>query len=263
MDIDLVHIKNIVNSASKAELLPRFNNVKYQYKTDGSIVTEADLAMQNRLGSALQKAYPSIALLGEEMSVKEQKQIVLSKQFWCLDPVDGSSNFAAGFPYFAVSLALIENGQVTLGIVYDPVRDECFSAQLNQGATLNNEPLRSRSFNLPLDRAVTLVDFKCLSSKLATQLVINRPYASQRSLGSIALELCWIASGRAHLYLHKNQQLWDYAAALLILNEVGAYTCTLAGKPLTANTLTPCSTIASLDEKLFSDWCAYLQETDA
>ncbi|MBL1320447.1 MAG: inositol monophosphatase family protein [Methylophaga sp.] len=257
--VNLERIKEIVISISKAELLHRFNSVARNYKADGSVVTEADLIMQSRLTAALHNAYPDIQLLGEEMSAEQQQQLLSSGQaLWCLDPIDGTSNFAAGVPYFCVSLALIEHGKVTLGLIYDPIRDECFSAQLGQGATLNGQILSSKTTGLSLDHAIALIDFKRLKPELATQLVTSRPYGSQRSLGSIALELCWIAAGRGHIYLHAKQQLWDYAAAQLILSEAGAFTCTLEGKTLSSNQLEPLSTIAALDEELFKQWCNYL-----
>ncbi|MFT7413676.1 MAG: myo-inositol-1(or 4)-monophosphatase [Methylophagaceae bacterium] len=259
MNIDLEQLKDIVITASKEELLPRFNSVKRNYKHDGSVVTEADLVMQARLTSRLKAAYPDIALLGEEMSAEQQQALLASDiPLWCLDPVDGTSNFAAGVPYFCVSLALIENGVITVGLVYDPIREECFSAQRGQGAYLNNERLSAEDTGLPLKEAIAMIDFKRLTPELATKLVTHRPYGSQRSLGSIALELCWIAAGRGHIYLHGKQQLWDYAAAQLILSEAGALALTLEGEPLRSNSLKPISTIAALDESLFDDWATYL-----
>lgn len=257
--VNLERIKDIVISLSQSELQPRFNSVARNYKADGSVVTEADLLMQSSLTTALNALYPDIQLLGEEMSAKQQQALLSSGQaLWCLDPVDGTSNFAAGVPYFCVSLALIEQGKVTLGLVYDPIRDECFSAQLGQGATLNDQALSSKSTGLSLNNAIALIDFKRLKPELATQLVTNRPYGSQRSLGSIALELCWIAAGRGHVYLHAKQQLWDYAAAQLILSEAGGFACTLEGKSLSTHQLKPLSTVAALDEVLFKQWCTYL-----
>lgn len=259
MDIDFEQLKDIVITASKTELVPRFNAVKRDYKADGSIVTEADLAMQNHLTLTLHKTYPNIELLGEEMPTEYQQQLLSSgKALWCLDPIDGTSNFAAGVPYFCVSLALIEQGEVVLGLIYDPIQDECFSAKLGQGALLNNQTLLAGKTGLLLKQAIALIDFKRLTPEFATQLVTKLPYGSQRSLGSIALELCWIAAGRGHLYLHGKQQLWDYAAAQLILKEAGGHACTLDGQALTCDTLSPCSTVAALDQDLFNAWCHYL-----
>lgn len=259
MNIDIEQLKKIVISASKEELLHRFNSVKRNYKTDGSVVTEADLVMQDRLTSHLQKAYPDIALLGEEMSVEQQQTLLASNvPLWCLDPVDGTSNFAAGVPYFCVSIALIKNGVVILGLVYDPIREECFSAQRGKGAYLNNERLSSQDTGLALKDAIAMIDFKRLTPELATELVVHRPYGSQRSLGSIALELCWIAAGRGHIYLHGKQQLWDHAAAQLILSEAGALALTLEGQTLNSNSLKPISTLAASDKMLFNEWATYL-----
>tara|TARA_R110002050_G_scaffold9504_1_gene32899 strand:- start:40836 stop:41627 length:792 start_codon:yes stop_codon:yes gene_type:complete len=259
MNIDIEQLKNIVITTSKEELLPRFNSVKRNYKRDGSVVTEADLEMQARLIAHLEERYPDIALLGEEMSVEQQQALLASDTpLWCLDPVDGTSNFAAGVPYFCVSLALIENGMITLGLIYDPIREEFFSAQRGQGAYLNNERLSSQDTGLQLKDAIALVDFKRLNPELATKLVTHRPYSSQRSLGSIALELCWIAAGRGHIYLHGKQQLWDYAAAQLILSEAGGLTLTLEGEKLGSDSLKPISTAAALDESLFNEWATYL-----
>jgi len=259
MDINLQLIKEIVIAASKAELHPRFNAVERAYKPDGSVVTEADLVMQETLITHLYSAYPDIELLGEEMTADQQHDLLSSgKSLWCLDPVDGTSNFAAGFPYFTVSLALIEKGEVSLALVYDPIRDECFSAQRGQGAYLNEQRLSTKETGLALTKAIALIDFKRLTPELAVQLVTKIPYASQRSLGSIALELCWIAAGRGHIYLHAKQHLWDYAAAHLILKEAGGYACTLEGKALSVEKLTPCSTVAALDSSLFKQWCDYL-----
>ncbi|PCJ31970.1 MAG: inositol monophosphatase [Gammaproteobacteria bacterium] len=258
----LEHITKIIINASKIEVLPHFNKVERDYKSDGSVVTKADLAMQHHIESELSKAYPDIAFLGEEMSAEQQASLLASGQaLWCLDPIDGTSNFAAGIPYFSVSLALIEDGITTLAIVYDPVRDECFAAQRGQGASLNGQQLSSQNTGLALKQTIALIDFKRLSNDLASQLITNRPYASQRSLGSIALELCWLAAGRGHIYLHGKQQLWDYAAAQLILSEAGGFSCTLEGEPISTQFLPAVSTIAALDYELFVQWCDYLKVT--
>jgi len=259
MNIDIELLKQIIIRAAEEEILPRFSSIERSYKPDGSVVTEADLLMQNKITSELKKHYPDIALLGEEMTAEEQLHLLTSHQaVWCLDPIDGTSNFAAGFPYFSVSLALIQDGQTTVALVYDPIRNECFSAQRGQGAYLNDKKLIPKQLNLSLHQTIALIDYKRLSRELATQLIINRPYGSQRSLGSIALELCWIAAGRGHIYLHANQYLWDYAASYLILNEAGAHSCTLEGERLDCAHLEPRSTIAALDHGLFEQWRTYL-----
>ncbi|MCK5335301.1 MAG: inositol monophosphatase family protein [Gammaproteobacteria bacterium] len=127
MNINLTTIQNIIKNTAIEELLTRFTQVSAQLKADGSVVTEADLAMQNRLEAELLKEYPDFVLLSEEMTSEQQQSALNSESpAWCLDPLDGTSNYASGIPYFAVSLSLIHLGRVIMGLVYDPVRDEFF-----------------------------------------------------------------------------------------------------------------------------------------
>ncbi|MEN8173919.1 MAG: inositol monophosphatase, partial [Chloroflexota bacterium] len=197
MKYDLSILKQIIITAAREELLPRFADVQRSIKIDGSFLTEADLATQARISQALKEHYPDTAFLGEEMTVEEQHELLVnSDSLWCLDPLDGTSNFAVGTPYYAVSLALIEQGVPVLGIVYDPNRDECFVGIRGQGAFLNDEPLKVKPVDLPLAQCTALIDFKRLSSTLSMNLVNQQPYASQRSYGSVALDWCWLAASR-------------------------------------------------------------------
>ncbi len=263
MNLDRQKIEQLVISVAKTEILPRFNQVERQYKTDGSIVTEADHIVQLKLQQAFKELCPDTVLLGEEMTAEQQQALFDSGQaLWCLDPVDGTSNFAAGVPYFAVSLALIDQGEIVFGLVYDPIHDECFSAVKGQGAWLNNEKLNLKNTGFNLKQTIALIDFKRLPKSMATQLVTDIPFGSQRSLGSIALELCWIAAGRAHIYLHGKQQLWDYAAAQLILLEAGGMARTLENEPVYNKTLSSRSTIAAVDQNLFNEWLYYLNNVE-
>ena len=259
MNLDRKQLEQLVISVAKTELLPRFNDVVRHYKTDGSIVTEADHIVQKKLLDAFKSLCPETVLLGEEMTTEQQQNLFNSGQpLWCLDPVDGTSNFAAGIPYFSVSLALIDQGEITFGIVYDPIHDECFSAQKGQGAWLNGQKMVLTNSNFHLKQSTAFIDFKRLSTSLAIRLVNDLPYASQRSLGSIALELCWLAAGRGHIYLHAKQHLWDYAAAQLILLEAGGIARTFEDEPIFTGSLSPRSTIAAVDQSLFNQWQRYL-----
>ena len=259
MNIDRQQIQQLVRDVAATTLLPYSNNVSRDYKKDGSIVTAADSAVQSSLTKQLADLHPDIALLGEEMSTEQQQQLFDSgKPIWCLDPVDGTSNFASGLPFYSISLALIEQGEVTFAMVLDPSRNESFTAIRGQGAWLNDEPLRLTSPNLSLDNTIAFVDFKRLPPALASKIVADRPFASQRNLGSIALELCWLAAGRGHIYLHGSQQIWDYAAGDLILEEAGGFASTLYGDPSFRYTLQPRSSCAAIDEHLFQVWQSYL-----
>jgi myo-inositol-1(or 4)-monophosphatase len=199
-------------------------------------------------------------MLGEEMDEPTQRRLLHSDApgLWCVDPLDGTSNFAAGIPFFAVSVALLKNGQPVLGVVYDPLRRECFWAAQGRGAWCNDARLLARKTNVSLAQTVALIDFKRLDATLARRLAEQPPYSSQRSFGSVALDWCWIAAGRGHIYLHGKQRIWDYAAGSLILAEAGGYAVTLAGEAVYRADIAPRSAVAALDERLFQAWCAWL-----
>ncbi len=250
---------SLIRAAAREELMTRFTHVKRGIKADGSFLTEADLAMQNRVARELNHHEPDILFLGEEMAAEAQQALLQSgKPLWVLDPLDGTSNYASGIPCFSVSLALIEAGALKLGLVYDPVRDECFFAQQGEGAWLNGERLVPIDTGLSLKQSTGLIDFKRLAPELATRLVTEIPYSSQRSFGSVALDWCWIAIGRSHVYLHGKQNLWDYAAGHLILAEAGGQSCTLEGEAVFNNRLQPRSAVAALDPGLFAAWSQWL-----
>jgi myo-inositol-1(or 4)-monophosphatase len=250
---------DIVISAARLELLPRFNHVERNEKADGSIVTEADIETQRFIQDALQQKWPDIGLLGEEMSADEQQALLsLNKPLWCLDPLDGTRNFATGIRHFAISLALLDQGQVRLGIVYDPFHDECFSALAGEGAWLNGKLLSHQPTGLSLQQTTALIDFKRLPNELSTRLVTERPYASQRSFGSAALDWCWLACGRCHVYVHGRSNIWDYAAGHLVFQQAGGYSTTLAGGEMFVNALTPRAAVGALDEDLFKEWTSWL-----
>jgi len=178
---------------------------------------------------------------------------------WCIDPLDGTSNFSIGVPYYAVSVALLRNNQVEMGVVYDPSRGECFTAVRTQGAWLNGQRLQGQQLSTPLSQGIALVDLKRISGELASRLAASPPYKSQRSFGAVALDWCWLAAGRCHVYLHGQQKLWDYAAGCLILLEAGGSAVTLDGGPVFSPTLQPRSAAAALDPAIFSQWTEWLQ----
>ena len=255
----LTELQTLVVSAARLELLPRFARVERTRKRDGSVLTEADTAMQAHMAGKLQSLSAETVFLGEEMEAAEQKSLLLSgKPVWCLDPLDGTSNFASGIPYFCVSLALLQSGQVELGLVYDPLRDECFVAQRGAGAWLDGKPLHVVETGLALRQATALIDFKRLDPALATRLVTEIPYASQRSFGSVALDWCWLAAGRSHIYLHGRSNIWDYAAGNLVFSEAGGFSVSLDGQPVFTHALVPRSSVAAVDRALFQDWTHWL-----
>lgn len=261
MSIDLTALQNLIRTAAREELLPRFAKIGHSYKADGSVLTEADLAMDRRLRQELATHWPDIRFLSEEMEPQEQARLIQDSErpLWCLDPLDGTSNFAAGIPFFGVSLALIEQARVTAGVIYDPCRDENFVAGRDQGALLNQQPLHGSVSTVELHQAIALVDFKRLAPGLRQRLSQEPPFKSQRNFGSCALEWAWMAAGRGHVYLHGGQKLWDLAAGSLILEEAGGVCRTLDGETVFNATMAPRSVVSSPDRALFDHWNDWLQ----
>ena len=254
-------LARLIRETADRELPARFCCGSGSRKADGSLVTEADLVMQSALAETLQRHWPDIDILGEEMDVSAQQKALqqAGTGVWCIDPLDGTSNFSIGVPYYAVSVALLRNNQVELGIVYDPSRKECFAAARGQGAWLNGQRLPQQQLSTVLSQGMALIDLKRLTPGLASRLAANPPYKSQRSFGAVALDWCWLAAGRCHLYLHGRQKLWDYAAGSLILLEAGGSAVTLDGGPVFSATLQPRSAAAALDPALFKQWTQWLQ----
>ena len=252
---DLAVIQNIIKQCSAETLLTYFSVSTASYKNDGSIVTEADLAMQNAMAKALALHHPDILLLSEELTAQEQQVILDSGQdYWCLDPVDGTNNYHYTLPLFSVSLALISGNEIVMGIVYDPMRDEFFSASKGQGMWVNSEKLIRRVQPDTLRESIAFVDFKRLEMNIKLGLIQNMPYKSQRNIGTCALEWAWLAAGRVQLLLHGSEKYWDYAAGYLLNLEAGGMSETIEGEPVFNESLSPRSVVAACDAGLFSQW---------
>ncbi len=263
MDAQLKQLHAILRLAGKEEVMSRFRKVSHHLKEDGSLVTQTDLAVQQRLSSELESRWPGRPMLGEEMDRAQQQDLLrqADEALWCLDPLDGTNNYAGGFPFFSLSLALIENRQPVLGIVYDPVRDECFAARRGAGAWLNGKPLRWDGEDHRLGDCLAVVDIRRLPAPTLTRLATRAPYRSHRNMGSIALEWCWLAAGRFQLYLQGGQKLWDYAAGRLILQEAGGLSRLLATgrkEPREGLSLSPRLFAAAVNQELFSAWDRWL-----
>lgn len=244
-----------VKLVAAEEIMPRYMKVAHQRKSDGSLCTEADMAAQLALAKKLQ-AILNVPVLGEEMPAGEQHAIwhAGNDGLWCIDPIDGTSNFVRGLPYFAVSVALLREGKSVLGVVYDPVADEAFAAEQGKGTFLNSERLIVRETAESLDQALANVDMKRLSTKLVAQLATHPPYSSQRNFGASALDWCYTAAGRYDVYLHGGQKLWDYAAGTLILWEAGGHACCIENDDFSQGDVWQRSVIAARDKKLFDEW---------
>ena len=248
-------LEAIVKPAARDILIPGFGRHAYTYKPDGSIVTPADEAMEQHLALELKKAWPEYAVLGEEMSKDEQCAAMTNEAgYWCVDPLDGTNNYATGMPFFAVSIALIIDNRQALGFIFDPLRDEVFSATKGEGACLNGTRLKNIPNKTDVESVIAEIDMKRLSKELAIRLVTEEPFSSQRNIGSSALDWCWLAASRYNVYLHGGQKLWDYAAGNLIVHEAGGQSVALDGEPVFRGKHEERSALASLDEGLFSYW---------
>ncbi len=251
----LGRVLDVVRKVAADEVMPRYLKVAHQRKSDGSLFTEADLAAQDALSRMLPQIHPG-PIVGEEMTQEQQAErwIEGDEGLWCVDPIDGTSNFVNGLPYFAVSVALMRKGRSVLGVVYDPVADEAFYAEKGAGAYLNGERLPIKVRVPHLRNAMAEVDFKRLPRKLSEALASDPPYSSQRNFGASTLEWCYVAAGRFDVYLHGGQKLWDYAAGSLILEEAEGFMATMQHDDFWADRLWQRSVLAARDRSLFEVW---------
>ena len=256
---DLKQLEAIVKPAAHEILVPGFGKIEFTHKADGSIITAADKAMQARLVNELQMVWPEYAILGEEMTEDEQRAAMTnSAGYWCIDPLDGTNNYATGMPFFAVSIALIVDNLQVMGFIYDPLREEVFTAIKGEGASLNGELLECTPNKTEIDSVIAEIDLKRLPKDLSIRLVNEEPFSSQRNIGSSALDWCWLAACRFNIYLHGGQKPWDYAAGNLILHEAGGQSVALDGEPVFRGVYENRSVLASQDEVLFEYWKRWL-----
>ena len=257
---DLAVVQNIVQESAKSSLNIYFKQSTANIKHDGSIVTEADMAMQNAMTSALRQKYPDVMMLSEENSNQEQLDVLQSgNDYWCLDPLDGTNNYHHTLPLFSVSLALISNNQIIMAIVYDPVRQEFFSTLKGHGLWINNNKAELPKQPVELKQSIAFVDFKRLNMQIKLPLIEQAPYKSQRNIGTCALEWAWLAAGRLQLLLHGSEKFWDYAAGYLLISEAGGFGETIEGEPIFNGTLSPRSVIAASNETLFELWAQWIR----
>lgn len=249
-----------VREIAAAEILPRFRAVPARRKDDGSLVTEADLATQRALAVALGRIEP-VALLGEEMPEAEQRRVWdAGGRFWCVDPLDGTANFSAGVPFFAVSVALMQGDRPLLGVVVDPIADEACFAVRGAGAWRDGFCLAPAARETPLEGALAEIDLRRALPHVRQELRRRAPYARRVTSGSSALAWCHLAAGRRDLYLHAGQKVWDYAAGALIAEEAGARLATLAEDDFWSGPAWSRSVIAARTPALFEEWKRWVRE---
>ncbi len=205
-------------------------------------VTESDLQAQEIIIALIRQTFPDHGILAEEERGGEEKGNVgegakgpwpSPQHRWIIDPLDGTVNFAHGFPMFCVSIAFETAGRIEYGVIYDPLRDELFEGRRGSGATLNGNPVKVSRVRR-LDRALLTTGFpydirKRLPETLARMGRFLGICQGLRRGGSAALDLCYVACGRLDGFYEENLKPWDTAAGLLFVLEAGGTITTFSG----------------------------------
>ncbi len=259
-DEQLTQLQHLIKGVANRILGVGLRQVEFSVKEDLSLVTQFDQDLQTALLNELRTTWPDFTALAEESANAEQRERLRQsgQPLWIIDPLDGTSNFVAGLPCFAISVAQMMRGKVERAVVFDPVHNESFAAMSGRGAYLNGVRLPALTTRTRLDEALALVDSKRLSAELAQRVAVEPPFRSQRNFGAAALEWCWLAAGRGDVYLHGKQQIWDYAAGELILREAGGLAVNLDGDCISPAMLGPSSVVAAGNAELFQQWCCWL-----
>ena len=203
--------------------------IDIDHKGSINIVTDVDLASERLIREAISTHYPRHEILAEEGGLSESG----SEYRWIVDPLDGTTNYAHGYPMFCVSIALECRSEVLLGVVYDPMRDELFAAEQGGGAALNNRSIHvSKTADLMQGLLSTGFPYDIKTSKL-TNLDHWANFAMNaqalRRDGAAALDLCYVACGRFDGFWELNLSPWDTAAGALIVSEAGGRVSNFTG----------------------------------
>ncbi|SYZ72395.1 Inositol-1-monophosphatase [Candidatus Zixiibacteriota bacterium] len=222
--------RNLAEEAGRILIRRANRNNEIRYKGRVNLVTAADMASQKYIVRAIEKEYPGHSILAEEAEARERN----SEYRWIIDPLDGTTNYAHGFPFYCVSIALEFRGEIMLGVVYDPGRDELFAAGLGRGAYLNGRKIRVTSeaklahallaTGFPYDIGVTQED------NLNNYIRFAKGARGIRRAGSAALDLCYVACGRCDGFWELKLSPWDTAAGKLMVEEAGGRVTDFSGK---------------------------------
>lgn len=233
VDVDLLKTAVAAALAGGAVLKEWFHKVTATSKTCAAdIVTEADVASQRVIHDLILRRYPEHNFLGEEGLCRTDGA---EPYRWIIDPLDGTSNYFHGYPYFAVSIGVELRGELVVGVIYDPTREEIFTAQLGQGAYLNSNRLQV-SHTDRLAQSLLVASFPpgvTPEDPPIRQFLRILPHAQtiQRT-GSAALNLAYLAAGRLDGFWSHSLKAWDMAAGVLIVHEAGGKVTKMSGRPL-------------------------------
>ena len=206
-------------------------NLQVSLKGPGDFVTASDKKVEKVLIEELQKARPTYSILSEEVG-----KINNDESFkWIIDPIDGTANFLHGIPHFAISIGLEHEREIICGIIYDPIKDEMFTAEKGKGSYLNNQRMRvssrSKLENCIIftggpkreakSRELTLKEYNNFSSKVLIPI---------RKLGSASLDMAYVAAGRCDGFWQRNLNYWDIAAGIILVKESGGFVTDFKGE---------------------------------
>ena len=197
-----------------------------------NLVTEADLASETAIIQTIRQAFPDHQILSEEEGAQEGSPHAIK---WIIDPLDGTVNFAHGFPMYNVSIGIEYKGTCVIGVTYDPNRDELFLGQQSRGATLNDSPIHV-SQAPTLDQALLVTGFAydvhtATDNNLKEFCAFTVRAGGMRRTGTAAIDLCYIACGRLDGFWELQLKPWDTAAGKVIVEEAGGKITTYAGEP--------------------------------
>jgi myo-inositol-1(or 4)-monophosphatase len=221
-----------VLEAGRIQLSYFRTGVRIDKKGTIDIVTEADVAVERMFRALIAGRFPTHAVVAEEMG---QGGAEGASYEWVFDPIDGTTNYAHGIPFFCSSLALEIDGVATVAAIYEPLRRELFTAERGVGAWLNGEPLRVSAADLLIDSVVcTGFPYSILEERAEPVAMFGRFLGVSRAVrrfGSAALDLCYVASGRLDGFYETNLNRWDIAAGALIVEEAGGRVTSYTGGP--------------------------------
>ena len=214
-------------------ILDRFHTQKeISFKGRANVVTDVDVLAEKAALQLLRDEYPDFGILSEE----SDPIVTGSSYTWVLDPLDGTRNYASGIPHVSVVVALAQNGEVIVGVTYDPLRKEVFTAEKGNGAYLNDMPI-SVSSREEIPDCLLGFDMGYVDEKAVLALDMVKSLwpgmQSIRVMGSGALGLAYAACGRVDIYFHHRLYPWDVASGLLLLSEAGGRVVDRHGNPAT------------------------------
>src|SRR5687767_13432492 len=216
-------------------LMQKLGAAKISNKGDIDLVTDADLASENLIIERIRSYYPQHAILAEESGETVLVGGKRSEWKWVIDPLDGTTNYAHGYPCFCVSIALEHNGVVEIGVIYDPVRDEMFAAERGSGATLNSRRISVSEVEELKDAMLcTGFPYNVRERPDFTRDFTNFTMAAQavRRDGSAAIDLAYVACGRFDGFWEDGLNPWDIAAGILLIQEAGGRVTDFRDAPL-------------------------------